>query len=74
MQVKDLLGKLKNRDEARNMDRPVLEHLYLRDCGLSDQDFDTLTKAFPSVVCKRKLPSVLRSSTWVGTGKSASMT
>ena len=74
MQVRHLLGLMKSRDEARKLDRPVLEHLYLQSCDLYGQDFDTLKKSFPTVLCHPTLPPVLRSSTWVGIGKSASMT
>lgn len=74
MQVNDLLDKLKSRDEARKLDRPVLEHLYLHECEFKDQDFDSLNESFPTVLCHQKPPLVSESSTWVGTGNSASMT
>lgn len=74
MQVKDLLGELTNRDEARKLDRPMLENLNLRGCGLKDQDLDSLHKSFPTVLIHQKPPSVLESSTWVEISKSVSMT
>ena len=73
MQIRQLLGKLVRRDKARKLDRPMLQEVDLHYCRLKDQNLDNLNKSFPTVLCQKKVPSILKNSTWVGFSKSASM-
>ena len=73
MQVKKLLCKLKSRDKARGLERPVLEDLYLHDCELEDHHFRTWEGLYRPVVFHQSIPSHESHSTWVGPPKTPSM-
>ena len=71
MQVNALLSKLVSRDRGRKLDKPVLEDLCMYGCIIPDQGLDLMNRSFPSVLCHRKQPTILESSTWIGSKPTA---